>query len=654
MNATANDHLKRPCALVAGMAGMGLAGWLHALLFPGTLGFSLIDIKFMVVVVPNLLMGLGVGFAALLLAPRLQRDGEGLAFWVSLAIGAAGFVGAWLTPFIHGNFHDLIPALGFVFALLALRFLNRPCPSRLLTRFFGAGSFVIAAILSTGVAGYTAFQYEYYDFDARPELTTWSKDAPESPQNKPDILLVSVDTLRADAVLQKDVALPTIAGLRDQGVWSPTAISPAPCTLPSHISMLTGAGILRHAIYDNEGALNADIPTLAEVFNHAGYRTVATVSNGVMRPQTGLGRGFEVFENIGREYSAVFEKSRQFIVAAKTRTWLGRFARDAYHKKLALALAFVRVKSRATAGGVDDASATRDLSLLYLDDLYQDARPFFYFLHFMDPHQPYTPGGQMAGKLIQPSALPEAYRTFDSGSLELGHAIQDDLSDLGGDAQNPVVQQAVKYLHTVYHEEVMFTDKCIGDILARVKDSGRPKIVLFTSDHGEHFGEHGLMFHNNSVYAEVIHVPFSLSGPGIPAAKLSSPPRIEDIAPTLLSLAGLNPLPTMDGRNILVSQEPQPPFVAAFMRSLAVYDGDHKAIYDWDARLGATATLKLSALFHWRDDPSESRNLMHEPDQQERIQRLTQFAEQQVAQSGETQSAEMSQADRQMLDELGY
>ena len=648
------DRIKRPCTIVAGMAGLGFFGLLHAFFFPGATGLSLLDIKFMVVVVPNLLLGVVVGLAAIIFAPRLRRDSEALAFWVSAALGFAGLVGAWLYSVAPGSFPDWIPVLGLLFAFIAAFSIKRPSPSRLFTRFFGVGPLIAAGILSSGIYGYTSLQHEFYDFEARPTLATWGSDAPTAPQNKPDILLISVDTLRADAVLQNDVPLPTIAAMRDIGVWSPMAVAPAPCTLPSHLSMLTGVDVLGHAVYDNEGALSPEIPTLADVFHHAGYRTVATVSNGVMRPQTGLGRGFEVFENIGRKFSYLFEESRQFIVAAKTRSWLGRFARDAFHKKAALALAFLRVKNRAADGGVDDASATRDLSLLYLEDLYLDARPFFYFLHFMDPHQPYTPGGQMAGALIQPSALPEKYRGYDAGSFALGHAIRDDFVEGELSRQSAPVRQAVNYLHTVYHEEVMFTDACIGEILERVEASGRPTVVLFTSDHGEHFGEHGLMFHNNSVHAELVHVPFALTGPGINPKQLTAPPRLEDVAPTLLSLSGINPLPTMNGRNVLTNTGPQPPFVAAFMRSLAVYDDNFKAIFDWDARLGSAATLKLTALFDIHLDSAELVNLMSEPEHRERVQRLSTFANEQVRASSEMLLAEMSDADQHILDELGY
>jgi arylsulfatase A-like enzyme/Flp pilus assembly protein TadD len=124
---------------------------------------------------------------------------------------------------------------------------------------------------------------------------------PLPPAPRLDVLLVTVDTLRADHVGcygWAGAATPVLDGLAARGVRFATAVAHAPLTAPSHASVLTGLTPLRHGLRDNGSfSLPASVPTLAEAFRAAGYRTAAFVSGFPLDRRFGLGRGFELYDD---------------------------------------------------------------------------------------------------------------------------------------------------------------------------------------------------------------------------------------------------------------------------------------------------------------------------------------------------------------------
>jgi choline-sulfatase len=175
-----------------------------------------------------------------------------------------------------------------------------------------------------------------------------------------DLLLITVDTLRADRVggsHSGPVPAPTLEGLGRAGAVFLDATAHAPLTLPSHASILTGRYPLSHGVHDNGGAaLPESIPTLASVLHGAGYHTAAFVSSFVLRGTTGLARGFDVyddrFEGAGRTHLTASSLERRGPeVAREAVRWI--------------------------------ANAPR---------------PFFLWVHFYDPHAPYDPPPAFAAK----------------------------------------------------------------------------------------------------------------------------------------------------------------------------------------------------------------------------------------------------------------
>jgi len=179
----------------------------------------------------------------------------------------------------------------------------------------------------------------------------------QSTQKGPiDVILISVDTLRADHLGcygDRDASTPVLDALAGRGTRFAHVVAPAPLTLPSHGSLLTGVTPLRHGVHDNVGfVFGSSVPTLAERFRDAGYRTQAFVSGFPLERRFGLARGFEGYDD--------------------------RFTRGGDAARPAA------VERRA-----DETVAAVDTWLR--EDPSIPERPLFLWIHFFDPHAPYEP-----------------------------------------------------------------------------------------------------------------------------------------------------------------------------------------------------------------------------------------------------------------------
>ena len=200
-------------------------------------------------------------------------------------------------------------------------------------------------------------------------------------------------------------------------------------------------------------------------------------------------------------------------------------------------------------------------ALSMMDQAYSSEQATFFFLHYMDPHEPYV--------------APEGYHGSRPGPDPLQR----------------------------YLEEVEFIDDCIEKIVVRSRESGRPFVVLFTSDHGEHLGEHGFTGHANTLYNPTIHVPFILYGDGIPTDLKIDDVGLEDVAPTLLARCGL-PAEEMYGRNVLdPNVEAAGTFFARDENYYAAVVGEYKWISSrgWKPGQGPDGEW-----FRWKEDPGEN------------------------------------------------
>jgi len=378
------------------------------------------------------------------------------------------------------------------------------------------------------------------------------------PPVAPNLLLITLDTTRADALGAYGNAgghTPTLDGLAARGVVFDRTITPIGTTFPAHASIFTGLYPTRHGVRSNDGRLKPRYATLAEILHASGYDTAAWVSFESMLSRGGLRQGFEVGS------------------AADTG----------------------RARGTPQTGAQVNEAATAWLRL-------PREKPFFAWLHYFEAHSPYR---------LTPYARSQlgAY----TGSLRDGASV---FEFYALNKRPEVPEDERRFLRALYDGEIREADRLVGEVLTVLRERGLldTTIVVVTADHGQSIGEHGRFGHGGLVTQPVIHVPLIIAGPGLPEGRrIAARVGLVDLAPTLLDLLGVPAPAGIDGRSVLtaIHGEPLPPRryfaeVRAQARgskrsdeTLAIYDGDRKSV--WTTQ--GLQTFDLAA------DPDESHPL---------------------------------------------
>jgi len=337
----------------------------------------------------------------------------------------------------------------------------------------------------------------------------WRARQPAHPST-PNVLVLLVDTLRADRLGcygGVPSPSPTLDALAARGALFEQNVSHAPWTMPSTASILTGLYPTTHGVLGDRGqTLRDDLVTLAEAAEEHGITTVAVSTNPLVSHGTNFSQGFETFVELdietGREGGEV-------------------------------------VKTPASAAAVND------VFLRWLGA--NRAHRFLAYLHYMDPHHPYTPPPH-----LRPPALPGIRPRVAAGRLDPWQAAM----------RAPVPFQLpaleLEHVRCLYDAEIRAWDEQLGALL-RALDA-RSTVVVVTADHGEAFQEHGRLQHGFHLYDELLRVPLVIAGPGIPAGRVGVQTMGVDIFPTVAALLGV-PVPAgLPGRNVLVAGAERPAF----------------------------------------------------------------------------------------------
>lgn len=327
--------------------------------------------------------------------------------------------------------------------------------------------------------------------------------APDPPAEPPSILLVVIDTLRADAVSAYGEAAgttPALDALAAVGQRYTRAYAPAPWTLPSHASLLSGLAVASHGVgLGGRVVLPGEIETLAERLRGEGYQTAAFSENALVSGAFGFDQGFDHFAVRTAEDQLAAGRKLMIDVETEVAAWLE--GRD-------------------------------------------PERPFFIFVNLYDPHEPY------AVRAANPF-LPGETTTADAQRLGAGrrtsHLICDRIPSAG----------ELEILHGLYLGDVAAADAKLGNVLELLDARGIANLVtVVTSDHGEHFGERRLLDHEFSVEEEVLRVPLVVRRPGVAPATVEHPVELRDIARSLLDWAGADS-PEADGAQGLEPSDPE-------------------------------------------------------------------------------------------------
>lgn len=299
----------------------------------------------------------------------------------------------------------------------------------------------------------------------------------------PRVILLSIDTLRADAlgVYSSDAReTPHLDALAADSVVFDNAFSSSSWTYPALSSMMTGLSPWTHLTIKISKSLSKEVETLAESLSNAGYFAQAIGSNPLLIPVLNLNQGFADYD--------FYPRSRPF----------GTFPTRIFNF---LFKGYFRV----------DAN-TEELATIAINWIDENARNnFFLWLHFFDPHGPYEPPEE-----FYPEGIPE---NFDFTGEGLGRSLvrtQAHWSPSVLEDANYEPSSKKDWIRALYLAEVRYVDDNVGRLVETLKDRGlyEDTLIIVTSDHGEEFWDHGLWGHGHTLYNETIRVPLLIKMPG--------------------------------------------------------------------------------------------------------------------------------------------
>jgi len=329
--------------------------------------------------------------------------------------------------------------------------------------------------------------------------------APTSP--RPDVILFLADTFRADNLAASGgnpLITPHINAFAEESVYFDSAWSPSSWTLPSQASMLTGVHPARHGAVIDLISLDDRMVTLPEVLGAAGYRTVAVTEGGFVVPVFGMDQGFETF-----------------LVGAPLDI---------------------------------EGTLARVRQVLERDD----GRPLFLFVQTFRAHSNYIATAEAMAVLPElfgespdpqdwhfPTLLAQLFETHGESALETTGA-NGRLSD--AIAHNEVMDN----IHTFYRGGSNDTDRGFGEFLEIIERAGLGNApIIFTSDHGEAFGEHNIYGHANNIFEETIRIPLAIRAPGVVPRVSDAAVTLLDLGPTICEIADISAPELWEGRSLV-------------------------------------------------------------------------------------------------------
>jgi arylsulfatase A-like enzyme len=337
----------------------------------------------------------------------------------------------------------------------------------------------------------------------------------------PNILLVVLDTVRSDCtgvVEGRGSITPNLDEIARRGTTFANTTAPAPWTVPSHASLFTGLYRFRHSADHEHFTLDPALGTLAEVLRSHGYTTVGVNCNPWLHRQSGFAQGFDIYEDIYRDVEGEHDKGGK-LATAKALEWISRLCKE--------------------------------------------KKQFFMFVNLMEAHLPYSPPGPTLNRM-KSAGFDYAFDSFSVARAE---------SVIAG-TYDPDPEELLT-IRNLYLGEIAYLDEKVGELLSLLErlDCAGNTVIIMTSDHGEHLGEHALMGHEFSVFGPVLRIPLILSYPPLfPAGTTArAPVSLIDLYPTILSITGIEKEPSpQNAKSLLTSlnlgQDPDRAILSEYSR----------------------------------------------------------------------------------------
>ena len=408
--------------------------------------------------------------------------------------------------------------------------------------------------------------------------------------NRPNILLVVIDTTRADHLSCYGYERPTsprIDAFAAESTLFERAFSQSSWTKPSMASMLTGHFPTMHQTNLEASILPQSETIVTEHLRAQGYRTAVLSGNPWVTPDYGFGRGVDYFFSI---YDERFARVTQFMRTLKRLSKLMGDRKWVYNRVKLL------VQGELSTTKRDEVVAAEAVRWL---GQHREGGPFYMHIQFMSPHHPYDPPPPFDKFVPDRSVKPvtvypkKSYFFFEHGDALDAKQTADMIARYDGD--------------------ILFADTVFGRLMDEMRAMKLldDTIVVLTSDHGDEFYDHQNWGHGQSVYNELLHVPLIVRYPKAfaPGRRVATPVMSIDIVPTLLALTGSPPMPLAAGQS-LVDAERQTRSPDAFSELIyrfgaarSVVSGEHKLV---DLQQGER---KQALLYDLRGDFREQHDL---------------------------------------------
>jgi arylsulfatase A-like enzyme len=450
-----------------------------------------------------------------------------------------------------------------------------------------------------------------------------------------NILFLVLDAVRTDHCSTygyERETTPTMSVLADEGVQYDHALAPSIWTPTVHGAIFTGRYPSHTGIYGNSLGIPDDIETMPETLQRQGYRTFAASAGAHIRRDRGYARGVD-----------------DYVETRRIGLDLDFFRKALSDRSFAKQVGFT-----LTRGPDDKTRYKYDRLQRFIDGAIDDGNPFFGFINAKTAHQPFNPPRpykRMFREGFERPGFEFLERMMDWAGFDTQQLPGVDMEKLrhvshdGGDGvlagEIEMTDEEWDVIEAWYDGAIRYLDDLVGELVAFLKDRGAydDTLIVLTSDHGDHFGDHGLTSHAFSLYDTLLHVPMVIKPPGgTPAGRrIDDQVSLVDLHPTFLDTAGAESPAYELATSLLGFEERQyheytfaeyagfdgmierlerkyPDFDASrFARPLqAVRDDEHKLIVtmDGDAEPGDGDWER--ELYAWRDDPRETTDLTEE------------------------------------------
>jgi len=356
--------------------------------------------------------------------------------------------------------------------------------------------------------------------------------ATKSQQEGPNVILISLDTLRADYLSLYNESMGTSPNLKKIGKNSAVfenALSVTSWTLPAHASIFTGKYPFNHNTTKIDQLLRAEENTLAEILSSNGYNTAAFVSGSYVNSKYGLSQGFETYKD-RLDFISIAHTFDKFSLKKALNPMINLFSGKVYTDTGELSYFYRNILGSDL---MKTAEENNEMIFSWLEK--NKNNKFFLFLHYFDPHDPYTLGEQFREKFT--NITKKSYLRLDVDKRYM-----------------PVNKTDLEYVKSLYKAEIFYLDAYLGKLFEQLENMEliNKSILIITSDHGEEFYDHGNFFHQRTLYEEVLKVPLIIHYPGkIKPSVIAQRVQNMDVFPTILDLLNINKPEDIDALSLM-------------------------------------------------------------------------------------------------------